>query len=560
MELLNYAKHESGEDIRGLLSTEYQNVALSGSTGALQRIGITTMDGLRQAPSGFVGAVEHSLANPTEALKTLGESALFAAGLKLVLPEAGPVARLAGLALGAKFVADSAPAFVEAYQTGLNAQTWQEMHQAGRTWGNAAGQLGLSAGIGLVGYKLGAGAAGDLLASPRAAKFNEFKQNFWDGKSANIIPPNLVDASRYVSGRSELVPQPQSSMFQMYQEQLAGTAVITKVPEEIAPLVDGKVQVSTFKTITEDTPPKPSSMDFTYEIQPQKLNYDADGPTGQMWNFAKDRVFPLEWFDEKTSKKVHGTAFPVETVIDGKTIKSLISAHHNVARSMGGTVGVFRVKLPDGSSAPVRLTRIDSGADISALDFANPADWDRVKTIPLGWASELRNDKSVDPTAVYVFGYPQDAAGLRLTHGLVRNIYTNNFGACYPETGSGYLDVREQVARISSSMPNYPGLSGGPLLYKADDVTFKVGGVHTAGVIKLADGYSTAVEHVRAMLVSAEMPPPKPNMAQQVFSQASEVSDTVGYDSKTGNYDFAVRPFYLPVSLDAPISRVTSAK
>jgi len=565
-ELLNYAKQESGEDIRALLSTEYQNVAMSGSTGALQRIGITTMDGLRQTPSGFASAIEHYAEHPSEALKVLGESALLAAGLKIVLPEAGPVARLAGVVLGAKFVADSTPGFMQAYKTGLNAQTWQEMHEAGQAWGNSAGQLGLNFGLGFVGYKIGAGATGALLSSPRAAGFSEFKENLWDGSAGRVNTLTPGDDHWLASSRARLVSEPQSALspmyqgYQRFQEQEAGTAVITKVPEDIAPPVEGKVQVSTFKTITNDTAPKPSAMDFTYEIQPQKLNYDENGPTGAIWSFAKDKVFELEWFDAKTSKTVLGTAFPVEAVIDGKTIKSLISAHHNVARSLGGTFGEFRAKLPDGTSVPVKLTRIDAGADISALDFANKADWDKVQTIPLGWASELRNEKSVDPSTVYVFGFPQDAAGLRLTQGTVRNIYTNSFGACYPETDSGYLDLRDQVARIASNMPNYPGLSGGPLLYRTGDGKIAVGGVHTAGVIKLADGYSTAVEHVRAMLASAEMPGPKPGMAQQVFSRASEVTNTVGYDSKTGEYDFSVRPFYLPVSLEAPISRMSSSK
>jgi hypothetical protein len=269
----------------------------------------------------------------------------------------------------------------------------------------------------------------------------------------------------------------------------------------------------------------------------------------------------LEWKPpEADGRSVLGTVFPVEAVIDGKTIKSLISAHHNVARSLGGSRGEFRATLPDGSVAKLKLTRVNSGADISALDFENPADWNKIQAIPLGWASELRNKGSLNPSQVYVLGFPQDAAGLRLTQGAVRNIYTNSFGADAPEVESGYLNVKDQVARIASNMPNYPGLSGGPLLYKGGDGKIAVGGVHTAGVIKLADGYSTAVEHVRAMLASAEMPAPKPGMAQQVFSRASEVSDTVGYDSKTGEYNFSVQPVYLPVSYDAPITRPAKGK
>jgi hypothetical protein len=332
-----------------------------------------------------------------------------------------------------------------------------------------------------------------------------------------------------------------------------------KLAEEISAPADGKVQVSTFKTITQDTVPKPGPMDFSYEIQPQKLNYDSNGPTARMWNFAKDKVFQLEWVDPKDpSKTVLGTAFPVEATIDGQSVKAIVSANHNVNRSLGGTVGEFHAKLPDGSSAQLRLRKIDSGADVSILDFANPKDWSRVEPIPLGWASELRNNKSSNPTSVYVLGYPQDAPGLRLTQGTVRNIDSNNFGASPAPAGSGYLDLREPIARIASDMPNYPGLSGGPLLYEAPGGKISVAGVHTAGVIKLADGYSTAVEHVRAMLASAELPGPKPGMAQQVFTRSSEISANVGFNSKTGEYNFSATPLYVPISAGLPVSRLST--
>jgi hypothetical protein len=107
-------------------------------------------------------------------------------------------------------------------------------------------------------------------------------------------------------------------------------------------------------------------------------------------------------------------------------------------------------------------------------------------------------------------------------------------------------------------MPNYPGLSGGPLLYETAGGKIAVGGVHTAGLIKLRDGYSTAVEHVRAMLASAEMPGPKPGMAQQVFTRSSEISADVGFNSKTGEYNFSATPLYIPITTGLPISRLSA--
>lgn len=554
------ARRNEMANVRELLSSESHDLGMRGTFGGAQRIALTTMEGLANTPSGMASAIKHNIEHPMEMLKVVGSSAGIAAALKAVLPEAGPVGRIAGLAMGAMFLSDTAPGFIQAYKSGLNAQTWQQMHESGQKWGNAAGQLAVNSGLGYLGFKIGAGLTGSVLSSKPMEGFADFKQKLWDAGTDRFKSLLYLDSN---APHSRLTPQFQSASadnLASWQKQDAANSTTFKLAEDLAPTVDGKVQVSTFKTITQDTPPKPSAMDFTYEIQPQKLNYDADGQTAKIWNFAKDRVFQLEWVDPKNpGNSVLGTAFPVETMIDGRDVKALVSAHHNVNRSMGGTYGEFRAKLPDGSSATLKLTRVDPGADISVLDFANPADWNRVQTIPLGWASELRNKSGTNPSSVYVLGFPQDAPGLRLTQGVVRNIDSNSFGASPPNANTGYLDLREPIARISSDMPNYPGLSGGPLLYEAANGQVSVAGVHTAGVIKLADGYSTAVEHVRSMLASAELPGPKPGMAQQVFSRSSEVSGTVGYNSATGEYNFSVSPVYIQVSGALPISRLNSS-
>lgn len=562
LELDKFAKNHGVTEVRSLLSTESLGANMNGPVGGAHRIALTTMEGLAQTPAGVANAVKYNIEHPVEMLKVVGGSAALAAVLKVVLPEAGPVGRIAGVAMGAMFLSDAAPGFINAYKTGLNAQTWQEMHLSGKQWGDSAGRLGVNSALGYVGFKLGSGAANHLLSSKGMEGFGDAKQRFWDA-SANKVSQLLYLNESTASAASTrlLLAEPQSATRSQLQKQDGGgTAVTTKLAEEVAPLADGKTQVSTFKTLTKDTPPKPSAMDFSYEIQPQRLNYDANGPTARVWNYAKDKVFQLEWIDPKNPKEsVLGTAFPVETTIDGRAVKAIVSANHNVSRSLGGTVGEFHAKLPDGSTAQLRLKRIDTGADVSILDFANPRDWGKVEPIPLGWASELRNHNSGNPSSVYVLGYPQDAAGLRLTQGVVRNIDSNNFGASPAKANSGYLDLREPIARIASDMPNYPGLSGGPLLYEAPGGKISVGGVHTAGLIKLRDGYSTAVEHVRAMLASAELPGPKPGMAQQVFTRSSEVSTTVGFNAKTGEYSFSATPLYIPLNLGTAISRLSSS-
>lgn len=555
---LELAKNHGVTNVRALLSSESLEFNMRGPLGGAQRIAMTTAEGIANTPAGLANAVKHNIEHPVEMLKVVGGSAAFAATLKVILPEAGPVGRIAGLAMGSMFLADAAPGFVNAYKQGLNAQTWHEMHMSGQQWGNAAGQLGVNSALGYVGFKLGAGAGNLLLSSKPMEGFGDFKQKFWDASTEKIS--SLLYLNKSEAAPRNLMAEAQSSTASGWQKQdasaIANHAILA---EEIPVPADGKVQVSTFKTITKDTAPKPGPMDFSYEIQPQRLNYDADGPTAKVWNFAKDKVFQLEWVDPKDpSRSVLGTAFPVEATIDGKSVKAIVSANHNVNRSLGGTLGEFRAKLPDGSSAQLKLTKIDSGADVSILDFANPKDWSKVEPIPLGWGSELRNNKGSNPSSVYVLGYPQDAPGLRLTQGTVRNIDSNNFGASPANINSGYLDLREPIARIASDMPNYPGLSGGPLLYEAPGGKISVAGVHTAGLIKLADGYSTAVEHVRAMLASAELPGPKPGMAQQIFTRSSEVSADVGFNAKTGEYNFSATPLYVPINVGTPISRFST--
>ncbi len=557
LDLDKFSKDHGVTDARTLLSSDALESNMRGPIGGAQRIVLTTVEGIANTPAGLANALKHNIENPVEMLKIVGGSAALAAGLKVVLPEAGPVGRIAGLALGAMFLADAAPGFVNAYRLSLNAQTWQEMQLSGQIWGNAAGHLGVNSALGYAGFKLGAGAANRLLSSKAMEGFGDYKQRFWDSSAERLS--SLLYLKESTPIQRTLMPEAQSTTKNSWQKQEdgGGNLAQTRLAEDVAAPLEGQVQVSTFKTITQDKAPKPGPMDFSYEIQPQKLNYDAKGQTARVWNFARDKVFQLEWVDPKNpANSVLGTAFPIEAVVDGKSVKAIVSANHNVNRSLGGSVGEFRASLPDGSSAQLRLRKIDTGADVSILDFVNPKDWGKVEPISLGWASELRNNKSTNPSRVYVLGYPQDAPGLRLTQGTVRNIDSNNFGASPASRDSGYLDLREPIARIASDMPNYPGLSGGPLLYEAPGGKISVAGVHTAGVIKMADGYSTAVEHVRAMLASKDMPGPANGMAQQVFTRASTISAETGFNSKTGEYSFSATPLYVPISPGTPISRL----
>jgi kumamolisin len=181
-------------DASALLSRE-ANLNMDGPVGGLQRVAVTTFDGIAQTPRGIYNAAAYDLQHPLEIVKTVAGSAVMAAALKVVLPEAGPVGKVAGLAMGAWFIAGTAPAFIGAYRNGLNARTWSQMHAAGQEWGNAAGQLAVNSTLGMAGYKIGAGLAGNILARESFDNFADLKQNFWDSTSDQVKRLLCLDSS-----------------------------------------------------------------------------------------------------------------------------------------------------------------------------------------------------------------------------------------------------------------------------------------------------------------------------------------------------------------------------
>src|SRR5262249_3196522 len=150
-------------DARLLLSQD-ADLGMKGAGGSLARIATTTIDGITHTPAGLLNAAVYDIQHPMEIVKTVAGSAAIAAALKVVLPEAGPVGKIAGLAMGAWFIAETVPAFADAYKTGLSAKTWSQMQASGEQWGNAAGHLGVNTALGIVGYKIGAGISGNILS------------------------------------------------------------------------------------------------------------------------------------------------------------------------------------------------------------------------------------------------------------------------------------------------------------------------------------------------------------------------------------------------------------
>ena len=165
-----------------------QDAALApkGTGGSLTRIAEVTAEGLVNTPRGLYNAALYDIKHPLEIVKTVAGSAAMAATLKIVLPDSGPVGKFAGMAMGAWFVAGTAPAFLDAYGRGLRAQTWSQMHAAGQQWGDAAGRLAVNSALGSVGYKIGAGITGNILARQSFDNFADARQNFWDGAARRV--------------------------------------------------------------------------------------------------------------------------------------------------------------------------------------------------------------------------------------------------------------------------------------------------------------------------------------------------------------------------------------
>ncbi|HEY9719962.1 MAG TPA: protease pro-enzyme activation domain-containing protein, partial [Trichormus sp.] len=188
------------------LSQETNQIGMTGFFGGAARVALTTGDGIFHIPFGLGNAIAYDLEHPMEIVKAFGGSAAIAATLKTVLPEAGPVGKIAGLAMGAWFLASAAPGFINAYKTGLNANTWSELNTSGQQWGDAAGELGVNTGLGYAGYRLGAGLSGKILASERFDGFADFKQNGWN--KATDLTKALLGLDTRIPTASSLGLQP----------------------------------------------------------------------------------------------------------------------------------------------------------------------------------------------------------------------------------------------------------------------------------------------------------------------------------------------------------------
>jgi putative endopeptidase len=132
---------------------------------------VTTEEGIKEIPAGLV----HTLQNPAGLIENAAISVGLGAASKILLPEAGPLGKLAAVGLGLYFAEQTAVPIYQAYKIGLNAKTMADIHTAGSQIGDSLGGLAINLPIGIVGYKMGAGIGQSIIASPKMAGFVEYK-------------------------------------------------------------------------------------------------------------------------------------------------------------------------------------------------------------------------------------------------------------------------------------------------------------------------------------------------------------------------------------------------
>ena len=143
-----------------------------------QRLAQVTEDGIKKIPEGF----KHSL-DPKHILPNMAVGFGIGAGSKLILPEGGPVAKAAGLAMGAYFVGKP---IAESYLMAANAKTVGDMNVASSFFGDTVGGMPVAMAEAGVGAAIGSKAVGGLLASRVGAPIAEFKASQYAKLDAGI--------------------------------------------------------------------------------------------------------------------------------------------------------------------------------------------------------------------------------------------------------------------------------------------------------------------------------------------------------------------------------------
>ena len=184
----NQAQAHQNPEARGILNflALNQNDQSAAPSTQIGKYAEVTGKGLLELPRGIGQSIIDDVTNPVETAKMVATSAALGLTLKMVLPEGGSVGKIAGLAIGGYFLGKAASPIISAYGEAGSAKTMGDLNKAANDLGMAGGSFIVNSGVGMVGYKIGAGLGGRIMDSQTMDGFAEQKANFWNGVETKV--------------------------------------------------------------------------------------------------------------------------------------------------------------------------------------------------------------------------------------------------------------------------------------------------------------------------------------------------------------------------------------
>ncbi len=216
------AVHEEQVTLSQTVYKDAARATLDQRTSKWTQFKAITVEGIKDTPAGIVHALEHP--------GPLIENGLISAGIgfagKILLPEAGPLGRIAAIGLGAYFTRQLTKPIVHAYQTGF--QTGN-IEVAGRELGDTVGGMSVNLPFAIYGYKVGAGLGSRAMMSESLDGFADLKGrvlNPINGKLSTAISRGENTLDNLLSGKLALAeaPKPTAALQARFSVQLDGKA------------------------------------------------------------------------------------------------------------------------------------------------------------------------------------------------------------------------------------------------------------------------------------------------------------------------------------------------
>lgn len=135
--------------------------------------------GLLKTPEGMWNAAKYDWQHPWETAKMVGTSALLGVGMKVLLPESAPLAKLAGVGIATYFGIQAAEPVLDSLHQARVATTMGQLDQASTQFGDATGSFVTNSVVSGVGFGIGAKGAKYGLMSESMDGFANAKANVW---------------------------------------------------------------------------------------------------------------------------------------------------------------------------------------------------------------------------------------------------------------------------------------------------------------------------------------------------------------------------------------------